>query len=153
LSRLYLIDSNVYIRAFRETGFGAELRAFHHANLARLVVSAVTASELLVGAQTPDRERAVLRTLVEPFRTRRRLIVPSWSTWALAAKIDRGIRRLAANHTRLAQRSFMQDILIAASAREVGATIVTENTADFTLIARQVDIAFVPPWPPTTREA
>ena len=54
----------------------------------------------------------------------------------------------AANRTRLAQRSFMQDILIAASAREVGATIITENVVDFTLIGRHVDIAFVPPWPP-----
>ena len=149
MSRAYLIDSSVYIRAFRETAFGAELQAFHHMNLARLVVSAVVVSELLVGAQKPDRERAVLRTLVEPFRNRRRLVAPSWSTWELAAKIDRGIRRQASNRTRLGQRSFMQDILIAASAREMGATIITENAADFTLIGRHVDIAFVPPWPPT----
>ena len=148
MSRLYLIDSNVYIRAFREAAFGAELQAFHHAALARLVVSAVVTSELLVGAQTPDRERALVRTLVEPFRARRRLLVPSWSTWELAAKIDRGVRRQAANRTRLTQRSFMQDILIAASAREVGATIITENVVDFTLIGRHVEIAFVPPWPP-----
>lgn len=150
MSRLYLIDSNAYIRAFREAAFGSELQAFHRLNLARLVVSAVVASELLVGAQKPDRERAVLRTLVEPFRTRRRLITPTWSTWALAAKIDRSIRRQAANRTRLEQRSFMHDILIAASAREIGATIITENTADFTLIGRHVDIAFTPPFPPTS---
>jgi predicted nucleic acid-binding protein len=43
----------------------------------------------------------------------------------------------------------VQDILIAASAREVGATIITENTTDFALIGRHVDIAFVTPWPPT----
>ena len=149
MSRLYLIDSSVYIRAFRETAFGAELQAFHRLNLARLVVSGVVASELLVGAQKLDRERAVLRTLVEPFRTRRRLVTPMWSTWALAAKIDRGIRRQAANRTWLERRSSMQDILIAATAREVGATIITENASDFTLIGRHVDIAFVPPWPPT----
>lgn len=149
MSRLYLIDSNVYIRAFRETAFGSELQAFHRVNLSRLVVSAVVASELLVGAQRPDRQRAVLRTLVDPFRTRRRLLTPTWSTWELASKIDRGIRRRPADRTRLEQRSFMQDILIAASAREVGATIITENATDFALIGRHVDIAFVPPWPPT----
>jgi hypothetical protein len=44
----------------------------------------------------------------------------------LAAKIDRAIRRQAANRTRLDQRSFMQEILFAASAREVGATVITE---------------------------
>ncbi|MGI8508322.1 MAG: type II toxin-antitoxin system VapC family toxin [Gemmatimonadaceae bacterium] len=143
------MDSNIYIRAFREAAFGVELQDFHRLNLSRLVVSAVVASELLVGAQKPDRERAVVRTLVEPFRVRRRLITPSWSTWALAATVDRAIRRQPANRTRLAQRSFMQDILIAASAREIGATIITENTADFTLIGRHIDIAFVLPWPPT----
>jgi predicted nucleic acid-binding protein len=152
LSRVYLIDSNVYIRGFREPVFGAELQAFHRLNLPRLVVSAVVASELLIGAQRPDRERAVQRTLVEPFRARRRLITPTWSTWELAVRIDRGIRRQAANRTRLGQRSFMQDILIAASAREIGATIITENMADFTLIGRHVDIAFVPPWPPAAAE-
>ena len=150
MSRLYLIDSNVYIRAFREAAFGSALQAFHRVSLPRLVVSAVVAVELLVGAQKPDRERAVLRTLVEPFRARRRLITPTWSTWALAAKIDQRIRRQSANRTRLEHRSFMQDILIAASAREVGATIITENTTDFTLIGRYVDIAFVPPWPPAS---
>jgi len=149
VSRLYLIDSNVYIRAFREVAFGAELQAFHRDNLARLVVSAVVATELLVGAQKPDRERAVLRTLIEPFLTRRRLITPSWSTWAFVASIDRGLRRQAANRTRLEQRSFMHDMLIAATAREIGATIITENAKEFAVIGRHVDIAFVPPWPAT----
>jgi predicted nucleic acid-binding protein len=149
VSRRYLIDSNIYIRAFRDAAFGSELREFHRVNRSRIVMSAVVASELLVGAQTPERERAVARTLVEPFRARGRLITPSWSAWALGAKIDRALRRQPSNRTRLAQRSFMHDILIAASAREIGATIVTENAADFTLIGRHLDIAFVPPWPPS----
>jgi predicted nucleic acid-binding protein len=149
LSRLYLIDSNVYIRAFRELEFGRALQEFHRLHVSRLVVSAVVASELLIGAQRPDRERALRRTLIEPFRARRRLVSPTWSTWELVAKIDRGIRARAVNRTKLDQRSFLQDILIAASAREVGATIITENTTDFTLIGRHVDIAFVTPWPPT----
>lgn len=149
MNRLYLIDSNVYIRAFRELEFGRALQEFHRVNLSCLIMSAVVASELLIGAQKPDRERAVRRTLIDPFRARRRLITPTWSTWEQAAKIDRGIRIRLANRTKLEQRSFMQDILIAASAREVGATIISENTSDFTLIGRHVDIAFVPPWPPS----
>ena len=39
-------------------------------------------------------------------------------------------------------------MLIAATARELGATIITDNVADFTLIARHLDIAFVQPFPP-----
>jgi len=144
---VYLLDSNVYIRGFREMTFGRELQEFHRRELRRLVVSAVVASEVLVGAQSPGRERAVRRTLVEPFRARRRFVVPGWSTWALATAIDRRLRALPAIRARLGERSFFQDILIAASARELGATIVTLNTADFALIARHVDITFVEPWP------
>jgi len=81
-------------------------------------------------------EGAIRRTLVDPFRTRGRFITPAWSTWDLATKTDRGLRARPANRSRLAQRSFQQDILIAASAREAGAIIITENTADFTLIGR-----------------
>jgi predicted nucleic acid-binding protein len=142
-----LLDSNVYIRAFREREFGRELEEFHRAELPGLVLSAVVASELLIGAQTPDRERALRRGLVEPFRLRRRLHVPSWSTWDRASAIDRKMRRREALRGRLQQRSFFQDLLIAASARELGATIITLNLADFTLIAQFVDITFVAPWP------
>jgi predicted nucleic acid-binding protein len=149
LSRSYLIDSNVYIRGFRESAFGSELQSFHRTHLPHLVMSAVVLSELLVGAQRPERDRTIRRTLLDPFRARRRLVTPAWSTWDLATKIDRRLRRTSANRNRLARRSFFQDILIAAAAREAGATIITYNIADFTLISRHVDITFVTPWPAT----
>ena len=144
---MYLLDANVYIRAFRELAFGRELQEFHQRELPRLVVSAVVASEVLVGAQSARRERAIHRTLVEPFRARRRFVVPGWSTWVRATAIDRRLRARPSVRGRLAERSFFQDILIAASARELGATIVTFNTADFALIGRHMDITFVEPWP------
>ena len=144
---MYLVDSNVYIRAFRELTFGRELQEFHERELSRLVVSAVVVTEILIGAQSTRRERALHRSLVEPFRTRRRFVVPGWSTWLLATEIDRRLRARPAVRGRLAERSLFQDILIAASARELGATIITLNTADFGLISRCVDITFVEPWP------
>ena len=144
---MYLLDSNVYIRGFREVAFGHELQAFHQSHLPRLVVSAVVVSELLVGAQTPEGARALRRTLVEPFRCRRRYLTPSWSTWERATEIDRGLRALRRPRAKLDSRSFFHDILIAATARELGATIVTLNSADFALIGQYVDIDVVAPWP------
>ncbi len=46
------------------------------------------------------------------------------------------------------RRSFLNDCLIAASAREQGFIVVTRNMADFALL-RRVDpgFEFVPPWP------
>ena len=147
---MYLLDSNVYIRAFREAAFGQQLQEFHRTHLPRLVVSAVVVSELLVGANAPDRARALRRTLVEPFRTRQRFLTPGWATWERATAIDRGIRERGGHRARLRARSFFHDILIAATAREMGATIVTFNTADFALIGQHVDIDVVAPWPSGT---
>jgi predicted nucleic acid-binding protein len=149
VSRLYLVDSNVYIRGFRDQTFGLHLQEFHRRHLPRLVLSAVVAAELLVGAQRPERERTLRRALIDPFRSRRRLLTPTWSTWDLTARIDQSLRKRPANRARLEQRSFVHDMLIAASAREVGATIITDNIADFAVIARHVDIAFVQPFPPS----
>ncbi len=143
---MYLLDSNIYIRGIRESAFGLEVEAFHRSNLPRLVMSAVVVSELLVGAQTSDVVRRLQRTLVEPFLLRKRFLVPGWQTWERAVAIDRGIRK-GSRAAKLTSRSFFHDILIAATAREMGATIVTFNTTDFALIAEHVDIAVAEPWP------
>jgi predicted nucleic acid-binding protein len=144
---MYLLDSNVYIRAFREADFGRELQDFHRIQLPRLVVSAVVVSELLVGAQTPRGARTLRQTLVDPFRARKRFLTPGWQTWERAVEIDRDIRGQRGHRATLESRSFFHDILIAATAREMGATIVTFNTADFALIGQHVDIDVVEPWP------
>jgi predicted nucleic acid-binding protein len=124
---IQLIDSNVYIHAFRDAAFGETLRQFHRKNLPYLVLSAVVAHELFVGAANAIRERALRRGLVEPFRMRRRPHVPVRQTWEMAAKIDLRLRKRKNLESKLQTRSFGNDILIAASARELGAIVVTEN--------------------------
>ena len=47
--------------------------------------------------------------------------------------------------SKLQTRSFANDILIAASARELGAIILTENSADFSIIASVLNIRFTQP--------
>jgi predicted nucleic acid-binding protein len=144
---LFLLDSNVYIAGFNDPAFADSFRAFHQANLPRLVLSAVVAHELLVGARTRDRLEALERGLLEPFRTRSRIHVPTLATWKRAADVDRRLRELGGYQASLAQRGFGNDILIAASARELGATVVTRNLGDFELIRRVIAIRFEPPWP------
>lgn len=146
---IYLVDSNVYVRGFRDAAFGQRLRAFHQRHLAWIVLSAVVVHELAVGALNPSREQALLKNLVKPFRAkvRRRLHVPARQTWELAARLDRGLRRSAVMTSRLRLRSFGNDLLIAASARELGAVILTENSRDFAVISSAVDITYAEPWP------
>ncbi len=144
---MILLDSNVYIRSFNDETFGTEFRAFHQAALPQLALSAVVLTELLVGANSPAREKVLRRTIVEPFQTRKRIHVPTRQAWELSAEVDRRIRALGSFAASLAQRGFFNDILIAASARELGGVVVTQNVADFTLIQRVLDFQFRTPWP------
>jgi predicted nucleic acid-binding protein len=60
----------------------------------------------------------------------------------MAASVDLRLRRQANLASKLQTRSFANDILIAASARELGAIILTENSDDFSLIGSVLDIQF-----------
>jgi predicted nucleic acid-binding protein len=142
---IHLIDSNVYIHGFRDSIFGETLRQFHQKHLPHLILSAVVVHELLVGAANATRARSLRRALVEPFRIRQRLHVPARQTWEMAANIDHRLRKRINLESKLQNRSFANDILIAASARELGAIILTENSADFSIIASVLDIRFVQP--------
>jgi predicted nucleic acid-binding protein len=144
---MYLVDSSVYIHAFRDADFGEALRRFHRQHLAHLVLSAVVVHELLVGATTSRKQHSFRRGIVEPFRVRHRLHVPAAHTWELAAGVDRRLRKQPHLASKLLTRSFFNDILIAASARELGAVILTENAEDFGLLSKVVDIRYVEPWP------
>jgi len=141
-----LIDSNVYIHAFRDSAFGEQLRRFHQRHLPRLVLSSVVVHELLVGAANAAKERSLQRGLVEPFRARQRLHVPARQTWEMAAAVDLRLRKRTSLESKLLTRRFGNDILIAASARELGAIILTENSEDFSIIASVLDIQFVEPF-------
>jgi predicted nucleic acid-binding protein len=144
---MFLLDSNVYIASFNDAAFGVGFRAFHRSELPRMVLSAVVVHELLVGARDRRRERMLRRAIIEPFQARRRIHVPGARTWQLAAELDRRLRALNGFEARLARRSFANDLLIAASAREIGATIITQNLTDFALVRRVIDIRYEAPWP------
>jgi predicted nucleic acid-binding protein len=144
---MFLLDSNVYIASFNDAAFGEGFRAFHRSQLPRIVLSAVVVHELLVGARDQRRERLLRRGIIEPFRARRRIHVPGLRACELAAELDRRLRARGGLAASLAQRSFANDLLIAVSAREIGATIITRNLADFALVRRVIDVRYEAPWP------
>jgi predicted nucleic acid-binding protein len=49
-------------------------------------------------------------------------------------------------------RAFANDILISASCREVGATLVTRNHRDFERIQKVLAFRLVSPWPASRRQ-
>jgi predicted nucleic acid-binding protein len=146
---VFLLDTNVYINAFTRGPDHSGFRAFHAGTLPQLILSAVVVHELRVGTRSAPHRRQ-LDALVEVFRTRRRLHVPTLATWQLAATIDQDLRELGGYAASLGQRSFANDILLAATARELGATIITNNLADFEVISRVLSVKAVAPWPSAT---
>jgi len=103
--------------------------------------------ELLAGATSPELERRTHVGFIRPLEQRGRVLTPSHGAWKRAgAALSRLLseRRISPNGIR---RSLMNDLLIAASARDHGFILITENTRDFSLVADVLPMETVTPWP------
>jgi predicted nucleic acid-binding protein len=74
---IYLVDTNIYIRAFRDAVFGERFRAWHRDMTDRLALSVVVLHELMVGATDDRRRELIERVYPAEFLERRRLLIPS----------------------------------------------------------------------------
>ena len=144
---MWILDSNVYIRAFNDPDFGAELTRFHAAHLPRIVLSAVVVFELLAASRNASAERRLRKGLLQPYQSRGRVHVPNHSTWEMAAHLDQRLRKRRAAG-KLAERTLASDLLLAASACQLGAVIVSEDRGDFAKLAHLLGIERAAPWPP-----
>lgn len=127
-----LLDTNVLID-FLRAGMHAEWVLGGHGTVVRFI-SAVALLELRLGADTPKRKKAVDR-LHQAFQFGRMLgLTPS-----ILDHAGRLFRTMYGNASGLRDRlGPMNDVLIALTAREIGATIVTSNVLEFRRIARKV---------------
>lgn len=145
--KLYVLDSNLYIEAARNRLKAEELASFSSAFLPQLYFHAVVAQELLAGATSNRWRREIERGVVGPFERRGRLVTPTFKAWKRSGQIVADLierRRLSAGGV---ARSFLNDVLLAVSCREAGLTLVTNNAADFELIAEVEPVRFSGPWP------
>jgi predicted nucleic acid-binding protein len=127
-----LLDTNVLIDYLR-AGLHAEWVLGGHGTIIRFI-SAVVLLELRLGADTPKRKKAVDR-LHHAFHSGRTLgLTPS--VLDQAGKIFRIMYGDASGLTdRLGP---INDVLIALTAREIGAAVVTSNMLEFRRIAAKV---------------
>ena len=93
-------------------------------------LSAVVLMELRVGATTRRARRAVSQ-LVRPYETSGRLVAPSARLFDEAAIV---LQRLRMRGLEVRRASLVNDVLIALTARAMGATVVTANATDFQAI-------------------
>lgn len=143
----YVLDTNVYIAADRDATWAEDLDRFSSAHLPSIHFHAVVAQELLAGTIDRRRERLVDDSLIRPFERRGRVVVPSFVAWKSAGRIaTRLVQRKLMNPGGF-KRSFFNDCVLAASCRERGLTLVTQNRNDFDLIRTVHPFDYTEPWP------
>jgi predicted nucleic acid-binding protein len=143
----YVLDTNLYVRAWRDPLDRANLKAFIATAGPRIYLHSVVAAELLAGSVTATIRRQTEDTFIHPFERRKRVITPQHSAWKRAGEVlARLVKTKRAGETGVT-RSFFNDCLLAVSAREEGLTVVTDNLSDFELINSVERVQFLPPWP------
>jgi predicted nucleic acid-binding protein len=145
--RPHVLDTNVYIRATRSETATRALEAFSTAFAPALHLHSIVAMELLAGATTAALRRRTEASFIRPFERRRRVLTPGHAAWKRAGEIVAELiasRRLSPEGV---SRSFVNDCVLAASAREHGFVLITENTRDFDRIATVAPFDHVLPWP------
>lgn len=144
----YVLDTNVYIKAWRNPAVqGAELERFSERHMAMTHLSSVVFHELLRGATSPAIARDLTASLARPFMRTSRVVVPSQSAWTRAAEVIAELTWHDGLDRGNLPTGFANDVLIAASCRENGLTLITENDRDFRRIQKRLKFEFVAPWP------
>jgi len=143
----YVLDTNLYVKAFRSQEGAKELERYFAEFTPNTYLSSVVFHELLVGASTPSKARQIREDLLGPLTRAGRLITPSHSAWDQAGSSIAAMARQESRELRSVPKSLVNDFLLAASCRESGATLVTDNTAHFKLIRKYLKHEHVAPWP------
>ena len=97
-------------------------------------LSAVVLMELRAGAVLRA-DRRILQRLETAFEGAGRILTPSQALFAQAGDTLRRLQ-LEAGHNIGGSHSIANDVLIALSARSIGATVVTQNERDYRAIER-----------------
>ena len=143
----YVLDTNLYVRAFRSTEDAAELEVFCRDFAPAVHLSSIVLHELLVGARGQQKRSEIEDAIAGPLRRTRRILTPSHSAWSSAGSALARLAEYESIELRKVPKSFVLDVLIAESCREYGTTLVTDNQADFQRIRRFVRFEFRGPWP------
>lgn len=144
----YVIDTNLYVEAITTDEGNEALASFQRRFAPFLFQHSTVAQEILAGARNEAGYRAFHADWVAPFEDLGRIITPGHAAWMRAALI---MTRLVEHRHMSAggfSRSFLNDCLIAASAREHGFVLVTRNATDFERIQRvEPSLEYARPWP------
>jgi predicted nucleic acid-binding protein len=143
----YVLDSHLYVQAYRSEAAAEELAQFYATFTPATYLSSVVLHELLVGATSQARGQEILRNLAQPFQRTGRVVTPSAQAWQMAGEAIAQMARREKRELRGMPKSLVNDFILAASCREAGLTLVTGNAKDFALINRYIKLSYTAPWP------
>ena len=150
-SRKYVLDTQLFVDAFRNPAANEALQRFHRAFSPFEHFSVIVAQELRAGVQRPHDRRALERNVLEVFKRAGRTITPSADAWHTSGDLLAAMARQDGLEIARVSKAFANDVLLALSCREAGCVLVTDNERDFQRIRRFVQFDFTRPWPGGTQ--
>jgi len=114
-----IFDTNVFVDYARRGGHADLIERAPHT----VYLSAVVRMELLAGADTP-RTRRVVASVLDDFVALKRVVAPTAGVFERAGAL---LQMLRAAGEDVRRASFVNDLLIALTAREIGATVFTAD--------------------------
>ena len=146
-SRRYVLDTQLFINAFRDPIANGELQQFHSAFSPFEHFSVIVAQELRAGVQRPRDGKALERYVLKVFQRANRTITPSADAWHRSGHLLAEMASQEGLEIARVSKAFANDVLLALSCREAGCVLVTDNERDFQRIRRFVHFDFMKPWP------
>jgi predicted nucleic acid-binding protein len=146
-ARKYVLDTQLFINAFRDRAANEALQRFHGAFAPFEYLSVVVAQELRAGVRRNQDRKALERNVLAVFERVGRTFSPSATAWHRSGDLLSDMSRKEGLEIRRVSKSFANDVLLALSCRETGCVLVTDNERDFQRIRRYVQFDFVKPWP------
>ena len=116
--RRYVLDTNLYIRAFRDPAANAELQRFHQVFAPFEFLSAVVAQELRAGARSTPARRLLERHVLDPFVRRDRVVTPSARAWHESGDLLADMAVDEGLDVSRVSKAFGNDVLLALSCRK-----------------------------------
>jgi predicted nucleic acid-binding protein len=145
--RKYVLDTQLFIQAFRDRRANDALQEFHRVFAPFEYFSVIVAQELRAGIQRPHDRKALEKNVLRIFARANRTIVPSAEAWHRSGDLLAAMVREEGLETSRVPKSFANDVLLALSCRESGCVLVTDNHRDFSRIRRFAPFEFTKPWP------
>jgi len=146
-SRRYILDTQLFINAFRDPVVNEELQRFHRAFSPFEHFSVIVAQELRAGVQRSQDRKALERNVFKVFQRANRIITPSADAWHRSGDVLAEMARQEGLEIPRISKSFANDVLLALSCREAGCVLITDNERDFQRIRRFVPFDYMKPWP------